>query len=121
MSQTVVVLGASPKSERYSNKAVKLLKEYDHNVIPIHPVVKSIQDTPVLPNLASVSTEVNTISVYVNPEILKKALPDMLALKPERVILNPGTESEEIEKVLEDNNIKVLNACTLVMLRTKQF
>jgi predicted CoA-binding protein len=121
MSQTVVVLGASPKPDRYSNKAVKLLKENGHDVIPVHPKARSIEDIPVVPDLASVSKQVDTISVYVNQELLNKSLDDILSLKPERVILNPGTESEEVEKVLTDNNINVLNACTLVLLKTGQF
>ena len=72
MRETVVVLGASPKPERYSNKAVNMLKEHDHDVIPIHPAIKTIDGIPVTPDLASVSGKVDTVSVYVNPQILKK-------------------------------------------------
>ena len=98
-----------------------MLKEYDHDVIPIHPAIKVIDDTPVTPNLASVTKKVDTVSVYVNPAILGKFIDDIVALKPKRVIFNPGTESQEMEKILQDNTITVLNACTLVLLRTGQF
>ncbi len=45
----------------------------------------------------------------------------IIALKPRRVIMNPGTESESAREALEAAGILVLEACTLVMLRTDQF
>jgi hypothetical protein len=45
----------------------------------------------------------------------------ILDLKPNRVIFNPGTENPEFEKMLKDSNIEPIEACTLVMLRTNQF
>ena len=40
---------------------------------------------------------------------------------PARVIFNPGSESEELEAALRAHHIESLHACTLVMLRTRQF
>ena len=40
--ETVAVVGASPKPDRYSNKAVNLLKVNGYNVIPVHPAVKEV-------------------------------------------------------------------------------
>ena len=37
MSETVVVLGASPKVDRYSYKAIKMLGDCGHKVIPVNP------------------------------------------------------------------------------------
>ena len=34
-NKTVVVLGASPKPERYSNQAVVMLKDHGYEVIPV--------------------------------------------------------------------------------------
>ena len=120
-NETVVVLGASPKPERYSNKAVRALVEHGHRVIPIHPILKQIEGIPTVPALSGVKDPVNTLSLYVGPERGKELLQDMINLGPNRVIMNPGTESDEIEEQLSANNIPVLRACTLVMLRTDQF
>jgi predicted CoA-binding protein len=119
--ETVVVLGASPKAERYSNKAVRALVEHGHHVIPVHPLLKQIAGIPTVPALSQIHDTVNTLSLYVGPERGVALLKDMIDLKPERVIMNPGTESDEIEEQLRANNIPVLRACTLVMLRTDQF
>jgi predicted CoA-binding protein len=119
--ETVVVLGASPKPERYSNQAVRALVEHGHRVIPVHPLLKEIAGVSVVPALSGVRDPVNTLTLYVGPERGKELLDDMINLGPDRVIMNPGTESDEIEEVLNAKGIAVLRACTLVMLRTDQF
>ena len=119
--ETVVVLGASPKPERYSNQAVRALVEHGHRVIPVHPLLKKIAGVVVVPALSGVKDPVNTLTLYVGPERGKELLQDMINLGPDRVIMNPGTESDELEEELNAKGIAVLRACTLVMLRTDQF
>ena len=120
-NETVVVLGASPKPERYSNQAVRALVEHGHRVIPVHPLLKEIAGVPAVSALTQINGAVNTLTLYVGPERGKELIQEMIDLKPDRVIMNPGAESEEIEAHLNDKGILVLRACTLVMLRTGQF
>jgi len=120
-NETVVVLGASPKPERYSNQAVRALVEHGHRVIPVHPLLKEIAGVTAVSALAQINGAVNTLTLYVGPERGKELIQEMIDLKPDRVIMNPGTESDEIETHLNDKGILVLKACTLVMLRTGQF
>ena len=120
-NETVVVLGASPKPERYSNQAVRTLVEHGHRVIPVHPLLKKIAGIPAVPSLTHIDGAVNTLTLYVGPKRGKELLQEMIDLQPDRVIMNPGTESDEIEDRLTAKGIAVLRACTLVMLRTGQF
>ena len=120
-NETVVVLGASPKPERYSNQAVRALVEHGHRVIPVHPLLKKIAGVVVVPALSAIKDPVNTLTLYVGPERGKELLQDMINLGPDRVIMNPGTESDELEEDLNAKGIAVLRACTLVMLRTDKF
>ncbi len=119
--ETVVVLGSSPKPERHSNQAIRALLEHGHRVIPVHPLIRVIEGLPTARDLSDVREKVNTLTLYVSPERGKKLLKAMVDLRPDRVIMNPGTESEEIEAHLTTHGIPVLRACTLVMLRTGQF
>jgi predicted CoA-binding protein len=120
--QNVVIIGASNKPDRYSYKAFTMLKEYGHTPIPVHPALKSIDDCTVVASLANISASaVDTITLYVNPEILKNYIDDIIRIKPVRVIMNPGTESDDAERLFLQNGINVLRACTLVLLRTGQF
>ncbi len=120
-SERVVVLGASKKPERYSNKAVVLLKEHGHEVLPVHPFAQEIEGLPVVHDLSEIDSAVDTLSVYVGPQHVSPMIPSILALKPKRVILNPGTESPELEVALTREGIPYIEACTLVMLKTNQF
>jgi len=119
--QTVAVLGASPKPQRYSNQAIRLLIKKGHTVIPVHPVLDVIEDTPVIHDLKDIRTPVDTLTVYVGPERSTAMIERIVALNPGRVILNPGTENPALESKLDENNIAYLKACTLVMLHTEQF
>jgi hypothetical protein len=121
MAQTVAVLGASHKPERYSNQAVRMLKEYGHTVIPVTPGRTVIEELPVVPALGGIEQPVDTLALYVGPERSAQMQDAILALRPGRVILNPGTESPALEQALTKAGIPWQHACTLVMLRTGQF
>ena len=119
--QKVVVLGASPKPERYSNKAVRLLLEHGHRVIPVHPAITEIESLPVVRALEHIEDPVDTLTVYLSPALSAPLQAGILQLKPERVIFNPGTENPELMQALERSGIAVEEACTLVLLNTGQF
>lgn len=118
---TVLVLGASPKPARYANQAIRLLKEQGYRVLPVHPRIEVIEALPVTHRLAAVQEPVHTLALYVGPERSQPMIGDIVALKPGRVIFNPGTESSELEASLRDNHIECIHGCTLVMLKTAQF
>ena len=120
-NSTVAVLGASPKENRYSFKAVKMLKEYGHNPIPVHPAGHTVDGVLGVSSLDQIDAPVDTVTCYVNAKISDGAYDQIVKLQPKRVIFNPGAENEELAEKLKKNGIKVLNACTLVMLRTDQF
>ena len=122
MQENVIVLGASDNPERYSNKAIKMLSEKGHKVFPIHPKLKEINGIKVYSSIEDIKNiKIDTITLYVNPEISNSLLEVILAIKPKRVIFNPGTENYELETKLQKAGIETLEACTLVMLSTGQF
>lgn len=121
MSETVAVVGASPKPERYSHQALRLLKQYGHTVIPVNPAQQYIDDLPVVPRVDALPAGIDTITLYVSPAHSDALLPGLLAAQPRRVIFNPGAENPALAAALQNAGIAVENACTLVLLRTGQF
>ena len=117
----VVVLGASKKPERYSNMAINRLIEAGYEVIPIHPALELIGNLKVVPSLAKVEGEVDTLTVYVSPKLSSKMADAIATVEPGRVIFNPGTENNELEAELNSRGIPTLHACSLVLLSTGQF
>lgn len=119
--ETVVILGASNKTDRYSYRALKLLREYNHEVIPVHPVIEEIEGVEVVKAISDIDRAVDTVTVYVNPKHMLSMVDDLIALKPKRVIFNPGTEDDALIEKVEESGIKAVRGCTLVMLKTNQY
>jgi predicted CoA-binding protein len=117
----VVVLGASPKPTRYSYQAVQMLVAAGYQVIPVHPKAQRVEHVPVVASLRAVQSPVHTLTLYVGEDRSRHMVTDILELAPGRVIFNPGTESRELERALTDAHIPHERACTLVLLRTRQF
>jgi len=120
-NKIVVVLGASPKPERYSNQAVTMLNEYGYEVIPVNPSGVNIHNLSTIKSLGEIKVPVETLTMYVGAKISSGQKEAILHLNPKRVIFNPGTENPELETALDNNGIKIIHACTLVLLRTEQF
>lgn len=119
--ERVVVLGASDKPERYSHRAMKMLREHGHEAVLVHPRLAEIEGQPVLKDLSAVSGGVDTVTMYVGPEASNLITDELIALHPRRVIFNPGSENPSLQRRLADSGVRVEEACTLVLLSTGQF
>jgi len=119
--QNVVVLGASNKTHRFSYRAVKLLQDYGHEVIPVHPRHGEINGVAVVADLNQISQPVDTLTLYVGEDHSRLLIDKIVALKPRRVIFNPGTASDELENKLNATGIAYRHGCTLVMLESGGF
>lgn len=117
----VAVIGASDKPDRYSYKAVMLLKEKGHDVYPVHQRIKAIEGMKVYPSIKDIADPLDTVSLYVAADISDTLADDIIAKHPRRIIFNPGAENPHLEEKARQKNITPVNACTLVMLKTNQF
>lgn len=115
-----VVIGASENPERYSNLAVKKLLQHNHEVIAIGNKNGVIQSTPIIKETPAID-DVDTVTLYLNPKNQESYYDYILSLHPKRLIFNPGTENEKLEKLAKNKNIETLQACTLVLLATGQY
>jgi uncharacterized protein len=119
--ENVAVVGASPKQDRYSHQAMLLIEECGHNAIPVAPAKKEILGKKVYPALSSVPCPIDTVTLYVRPSLQASVLDDVIRAKPRRIIFNPGTENPGEYDRLRSAGIDVIEACTLILLRTDQF
>ena len=117
----VVVFGASPKPGRYANMAQRLLMEKGYRVSPVHPRATHIEGIAVINQLDAIIEPVHTLTLYVGPQRLEPQIDALMALAPQRVIFNPGSESERYQQRLQQADIEWIEGCTLVMLKTGTF
>lgn len=65
--------------------------------------------------------EMDTLTIYLNSKNQKQYYNNIIKLNPKRIIFNPGAENEDLSTVAMEKEIKVMNACTLVMLSICNF
>lgn len=120
MNKKTLVLGASENPSRYSNLAIHRLRDKGHEVVAIGRKTGQVLDV-------SIQTEhppiegIDTVTFYLNETNQQPYIDYVLSLKPKRIIFNPGAENPDLEKKAEDQGIKVMEACTLVLLSTGQY
>ncbi len=119
-NKKTLVIGASPKPERYSYKAVKMLTLYGHEVVALAKRDGVIEGTPIQTNLDNIK-DIHTVTLYLRDYRQKEYYDFILHLKPKRIIFNPGTENNELKQLAQENGIEVIEACTLVMLSSGIF
>ncbi|XLS28207.1 CoA-binding protein [Flavobacteriaceae bacterium M23B6Z8] len=119
MAKTLV-MGASLRADRYSNMAIRSLRNRGKETVAFGMQKGSVLDVLVDTQLIKYD-DVGTVTLYMNPFRQKPYYDYIISLKPQRVIFNPGTENPEFYQLLEANNIEVEVACTLVMLSTNQY
>jgi predicted CoA-binding protein len=111
-----VVIGASPRPFRYSHSAVVELARFGHEVTAIGLREDKIGSIPIQTGFPLID-KVDTVTLYVG----RKNQPPyydyiLTALKPQRIIMNPGTENDELKVMAIKKGIEVVENCTLMML-----
>jgi uncharacterized protein len=114
MKKTVVI-GASSRPERYAYKATVALMSKGIEVVPVGRRIGEIEKLQILTDFSPIDA-VHTVTLYVGPSHQAPWADYIWSLKPQRIIFNPGTESETLRNEALEKGIEVIDACTLVML-----
>jgi predicted CoA-binding protein len=115
-----LVLGASLKQERYSNQAIRDLRKHGHPVVAVGLRTGEVYGVPIVKDIPS-GISVDTVTMYLNAHNQAPWEERILAMKPKRIIFNPGAENRAFGEKLEKAGVEVVEACTLVMLHTGQY
>ena len=120
MQKKTLVLGASTNPGRYSNIAMRRLTF--HKIPTVAIGLRTGEVAGVNIETEKVPFEdVDTVTLYLGPPRQVEYYDYIISLHPERVIFNPGTENPEFYRKLQEKNIEVEVACTLVLLSTQQY
>lgn len=123
MSEKVTLLvGATTNPSRYAYFAASRFADAALPFIPIGiksgevfgKEILDLRSKPDLPNI-------HTITLYIGPANQEEWIDYLISLSPKRIIFNPGTENPLFFQKAKSEGIQVLQACTLVMLRTDQY
>ena len=117
-----LILGASPNPKRYGNMAALKLYYAGKPFIPVgiksgQIAGKNIEELSALKKYDNI----DTITLYLSPKNQIPYEDYILSIKPRRIIFNPGTENPKLMNSAQNKGIKVLKACTLVMLASNTY
>lgn len=116
-----LVMGASLKPERYAHQAILKLRAAGHPVLAVGRQAGTIADVQVRTQMDLTWTDIDTISIYLQPAHQAQYIEAILQYQPKRVLFNPGAENPLMSKQLSSKGIATENACNLVLLATDQY
>lgn len=97
--------------------AIRRLVENKIDTVGFGNLGGTVVGCKIITNLREIKT-VHTVTLYMNPKRQIPFYDFFLQLRPKRFIFNPGTENPELERMLRQQGVETLEACTLVMLAT---
>jgi predicted CoA-binding protein len=120
MGKCTLVLGATERTDRYANVAIRKLRRYGHDVVAVGLRPGQVEDVTIMTEIPK-DFPIDTVTLYMNPFNQIPWQPKILDLQPKRIIFNPGTEDLGFEAMAEAKGIEPVVGCTLVMLSAGTF
>lgn len=115
-----LVFGASLRPQRYSNLAINRLVAHQIDTEAFGLRQGEVAGVQIKSNPDGFQN-IDTVTLYMNPQRQKEFYQNIIRLSPRRVIFNPGTENPEFYQLLRESGIEIQRACTLVLLSTGQY
>src|SRR4051812_33076034 len=92
-TQTVAVIGASPKPDRYAFRAMKQLREHGHHAVPVNPAWKEVLGEKCYRSVGDVPVKLDTVTLYLGRKRSGPLIDEIIGANPRRIIMNPGAEN----------------------------
>lgn len=113
--KTTLVLGASLNESRFSNICIHTLTDDNIPTVAIGLKEGDVSGVHIQTGHPQFDS-VHTVTLYLGPQNQKSYYDYIISLNPKRIIFNPGTWNPELVKLAKENNIEVVNNCTLMMI-----
>jgi uncharacterized protein len=116
-----LILGATENPTRYAYLAANRLVGAGHEIVPVGIKAGEVAGVPINTSRDIPTAPIDTITLYVGPDKQPAWYDYILAVKPKRLIFNPGAENDELAQLATANGITPVYECTLVLLSTEQY
>lgn len=108
-----VVVGDVSNPSKYAFRIINALKEAGFKTEGVKPNDKSGE---LYKSLKEVPYKIDVIDLCINPALGINIVKEAKELNIDKVLIQPGAESEEIIKYCSSNNITAIEGCALVEL-----
>ncbi|SMB83312.1 Predicted CoA-binding protein [Desulfonispora thiosulfatigenes DSM 11270] len=110
------VCGDVLNENKYAYKITKKLEEHGYNVFKVNPRTKKEE---VYTSFDDITEKVDAIDLCIHPKIGINLVKEAKELNINKILIQPGAESEEILNFCQENDIMALEGCVLVELSKK--
>jgi predicted CoA-binding protein len=117
--KTWAVVGASDDPAKFGHRIFKVLRDFGHEVYPIHPTLEEIDGVKCYARLSDLPVVPEVIDMVVNPRIGRRVFDEIAALGVRYVWMQPGTRSDEIRAFAKEKSITLIEDCVLVRIGRK--
>jgi uncharacterized protein len=112
-TDTIVMLGASPRGNRDSHRVMRYLQQKGYRVIPVNPTLEADQTIlgeRVYASIADIPHEYQMVDVFRRSDAVAGIVDELLALptRPEFLWLQLGVVDENAARKAEDAGIEVI-------------
>ena len=114
MPKTVAVIGASSDRAKFGNKAVRAFRDEGYTVFPINPHEATIEGLTAYASVLDVPGPIDMATVYVQPEILERLLPELEQKGIGEIWVNPGADSDDVMAEAARRKLNMIYACSIV-------
>ena len=112
--KTIAVLGASADRAKFGNKAVRAYLQRGFTVFPVNTKESEIEGLTVFRSLSELPVRPDVVSVYLQPRILERCLPEIAEKGCDELWLNPGTESDAVLTESSRLKLNVVLGCSII-------
>ena len=116
MGKVVAVIGASSDRHKFGNKALRAFLAEGHTVIPINPNEPEVEGLKTYASVLDVPQAIDMATVYVQPDVAQRLLPEFEAKQIPEIWINPGAESDELLRDAKARRLNVIAACSIVAI-----
>ena len=112
--KNIAVVGISSRKERPSNYVSTYMKKNGYNIIPINPNYKIIDELTCYPNLESVKTTIDTVTIFRKPEFAIPIVRSAISIKAKAIWMQDGVVNEKAKNIATAAGLMVIiNDCML--------
>ncbi|HUC35436.1 MAG TPA: CoA-binding protein [Gaiellaceae bacterium] len=117
-TNTIALVGASPRPERPSNGVMRYLLAQGYRVIPVRPYRREILGIPCVDSVADIAEPVDLVDVFRRAEFCEEVAEQAVAAGAKALWLQLGIVSPGARAIAERAGMDyVENACTAVVHR----
>lgn len=112
-----IVVGSVTNKMKYAYKILFSLKNAGYTVKGVNPRAK---EDEVCKSLSEVDYKIDVLDLCINPKVGIGIVKEAKELGIDKVLIQPGAESEEILNYCKENNITAVQGCALVELSNRK-